>query len=158
MLGAGGGEDGLLTVEEISRLRLDRALVVLAACRTSDGTLRRGEGTLSLGRAFFEAGARTVIANLGGVRDEESAALFDRFYRHIAEGLPAGTALIQAKRERVRAGAPAASWASYQLLGDSGTIPGSARAGWSRSLVAMSLVGLALLSLLGRKLWARASR
>jgi len=159
VLGAGGGEDGLLTVEEISRLRLDRPLVVLGACRTSDGTLRRGEGTLSLSRAFFEAGARTVIANLGGVRDEESAALFDRFYRHIAEGLPAGTALTLAKRERVRAGAPVASWASYQLLGDSGTVPGKARARWSwRSGVVLSLVGLALLSLLGRKLWARASR
>jgi CHAT domain-containing protein len=132
---------------------------VLGACRTSDGTLRRGEGTLSLSRAFFEAGARTVIANLGGVRDEESAALFDRFYRHIAEGLPAGTALTLAKRERVRAGAPAASWASYQLLGDSGTIPGEARGGWNlRSVVAVVLVGLVLLTLLGRKLRARASR
>jgi len=158
VLGAGSVEDGLLTVEEISRLRLDRALVVLGACRTSDGTLRRGEGTLSLARAFFEAGARSVIANLGSVRDEESAALFDGFYRHIREGLPAGAALTEAKRERIRAGASTASWASYQLLGDSETTPGAARAWWSRrSVIAASLVGLALLSLLGRRFWRRAS-
>jgi CHAT domain-containing protein len=159
VLGAAGKEDGLLTVEEISSLRLDRSVVVLGACRTSDGPLRRGEGTLSLARAFFEAGARTVIANLGSVRDEESAALFDRFYRHIEEGLPAGAALTLAKRERIRAGAPAASWASYQLLGDSGTTPGVARAGWSRnSMFAASLVGLAGLCLLGRRLWRRRAR
>jgi CHAT domain-containing protein len=159
VLGAAGGEDGLLTVEEISSLRLDRPLVVLGACRTSDGPLRRGEGTLSLARAFFEAGARTVIANLGSVRDEESAALFERFYRHIGDGLPAGAALTLAKRERIRAGAPAASWASYQLLGDSGTTPGVPRGGWSRnSMFAASLVGLAGLCLLGRRLWRRRSR
>jgi len=159
VLGAAGGEDGLLTVEEISALRLDRPLVVLGACRTSDGALRRGEGTLSLARAFFEAGARTVIANLGSVRDEESAALFDGFYRHIGEGQPAGAALTLAKRERIRAGAPAASWASYQLLGDSGTTPGAARGRWSRnSMLAASLVGLAGLCVLGRRLWRRRSR
>ncbi len=154
MLGAGDGEDGLLTVEEISRLRLDRAVVVLGACRTSDGTLRRGEGTLSLARAFFEAGARTVIANLATVRDDESAALFDAFYGRIGQGLPAGTALTLAKRDRIRAGAQAASWASYQLLGDSGTVPGVSRAGWShRWVLAASVVGLALLALLARRLW-----
>jgi CHAT domain-containing protein len=158
VLGEGGGEDGLLTVEEISTLRLDRPLVVLGACRTSDGALRHGEGTLSLARAFFEAGARSVIANLGSVRDEESAALFEGFYRRIGEGMPAGAALTGAKRERVRAGSPAASWASYQLLGDPGTIPGAPREGWSRhSVVAASLVGLAGLLLLGRRLRRRRS-
>ena len=106
-----------------------------------------------------EAGARTVIANLGSVRDEESAALFDGFYRHIEDGLPAGAALTLAKRERIRAGAPAASWASYQLLGDSGTTPRTPRGGWSRnSMLAASLLGLGGLCLLGRRLWRRRSR
>jgi len=39
-------------------------LVVLAACRTQFGRIRRGEGLLSLGRSFMEAGARSVVASL----------------------------------------------------------------------------------------------
>jgi CHAT domain-containing protein len=157
VLGSGGSEDGLLTVEEISRhLRVDRALVVLGACRTSSGALRRGEGTLSLARAFFEAGARSVIGNLTAVRDEESAALFASFYRRIERGEPAGTALALAKRERIGAGAPTASWASYVLLGDSRTVPREPGPNWRRALsIGLLLLSFALVAWLGRRRWAR---
>jgi hypothetical protein len=39
-------------------------VVILAACESSVGAVRRGEGVLSLARGFFEAGAKAVVGTL----------------------------------------------------------------------------------------------
>jgi hypothetical protein len=57
------------------------------------------------------------------VRDEEAAAFFSAFYRRLGEGATLGAALAQARRERIDAGAPAAAWAAYVLLGDDSLAP-----------------------------------
>jgi CHAT domain-containing protein len=152
VLGADTADDGLLTLEEIARLRVDRAAVVLSACHTSGGAVRRGEGTLSLGRAFFEGGARAVVANLATVRDDESAALFGEFYRRLESGEPLGTALAEAKRARIRGGAPPASWSTYVLLGDAESTPVQVPPGWRSWTVRLSSLALVLLAVW---LWRR---
>jgi CHAT domain-containing protein len=111
-------EDGLLQMREIVDLDLGGKLVVLAACRSSSGAILRGEGPLSLARAFFQAGAGTVVGSLWALRDQEAAALMDGFYRALAHGEPAAVALARAQRERIAAGAPAAAWSGVVLLGD----------------------------------------
>ncbi len=59
-----------LFAQDIARMRFDRTqLVVLAACRTSTGRIRRGEGVLSLARPFIAAGVPTVVATLWDVDD-----------------------------------------------------------------------------------------
>ncbi|MFP2902893.1 CHAT domain-containing protein, partial [Corallococcus sp. 4LFB] len=80
------GEDGLLQPREITELRLRDALVVLSSCRGASGALLAGEGVLSLARAFFESGARAVVASLWPMRDAEAAELLERYYRHLAAG------------------------------------------------------------------------
>ena len=57
--------------------------MVLSACSTNTGTVLRGEGVMSLARAFFQAGAHTVVASLWPLRDDEAAIFFDRFYDHL---------------------------------------------------------------------------
>jgi CHAT domain-containing protein len=127
------GEDGLLQVEEISHLKLEQKAVILAACSTSSGLVRRAEGVMSLARAFFEAGAQTVVGTLAPVRDAESADLFEGFYQRIAEGKSVGRALLEAKRARIHAGAPAAAWATVVALGNDEVCPRKpeARAAWA---------------------------
>lgn len=118
------GEDGLLQVREIADLDLAGAVAVLASCRSASGTVLRGEGVMGLGRAFFQAGARAVVASLWPLRDEEAEALFASFYRHLGEGRTLAAALRAAQQERIAAGAPAAAWAGVVVLGDGEMTPG----------------------------------
>ncbi len=60
-----GIEDGLLTADEISLLRLDHLrLAVLSACNTALGSINNSEGVFGLQRAFKLAGAQTLIISL----------------------------------------------------------------------------------------------
>ena len=77
-----------------------------------------GEGVMGLANAFFQAGARTVVASLWPVRDRETAALVNRFGLHLGEGRSVTSALSLARRDLVRRGAPPASWAGMAVLGD----------------------------------------
>jgi CHAT domain-containing protein len=123
LLAAGGAHDGRLQSAEIAGLDLAGRTVVLASCRSASGSVLRGEGVMSLGRAFFQAGAHGVVASLWPLRDDESAALFGRFYRHLAEGATVGQALHGARREAIAAGEPAAAWAGLVVLGDGSLVP-----------------------------------
>jgi CHAT domain-containing protein len=116
-------EDGLLQIREIVPLHLDGRIVVLSSCRSASGQMLRGEGVMGLARAFFQAGAHTVIASLWPVRDDDGAALFDRFYSHLAEGRSVAAALRAAQRDRIDAGAPAYAWAGLVVLGDGDLVP-----------------------------------
>lgn len=120
---APASEDGLLQIREIVPLALDGRIVVLSSCRSASGTVLRGEGVMGLARAFFQAGAQTVIASLWPLRDDDGAALFDRFYHHLAEGLSVSAALRAAQLDRIADGAPAYAWAGLVVLGEGDLVP-----------------------------------
>lgn len=111
-------EDGLLRPREAAALDLQGALVVLSACQSASGTVLQGEGALSLARAFLRGGARAVVGSLWPVEDREAAELLERFYHHLGRGAPIAQALTRAQRETLEAGAPAATWAGWAVLGD----------------------------------------
>jgi tetratricopeptide (TPR) repeat protein len=127
-----GTEDGLLQMREIVDLDLSGRIVVLASCRSGAGALLRGEGVVSLARAFFQAGAHTVVASFWPLRDDEAAALFDRFYHHLGSGRSVAEALRRAQRDRIEDGAPAAAWAGLVVHGDGDLVPLPGGGGGSR--------------------------
>lgn len=53
--------DGLLSLDEVLRLKLNAEWVVLSACDTASGDGRGTEAASGLGRAFFFAGARSLL-------------------------------------------------------------------------------------------------
>lgn len=116
-------EDGLLQAREIGDLDLNGRMVVLSACQTATGPVLSGEGVLSLARAFFEAGARTVIGTRWPVRDEDTARLFDIFYSELARGATASEALTRAKLTAIEDGLRADVWAGVVLIGDGAVRP-----------------------------------
>jgi CHAT domain-containing protein len=132
LLAGENGADGLLTAREIHRLRLQSDLVVLSACQTARGRVLAGEGVQSLARAFFHAGARSVVATLWNVNDRWSERLMTAFYDRMARGDSRAEALTNAKRALLAAEPHLAprSWAAFVLIGDGQTGVALARPWW----------------------------
>lgn len=111
---------------EIYNLSINADLVVLSACETGFGKAVRGEGVLSLARAFLYAGAPSVVTTLWEVNDFTSAALIETFYSNLAIGMSKPIALQQAKltflsKTNAFSEHPA-YWASFISIGNSAPI------------------------------------
>lgn len=76
-----GNGDGLLTLDEILGLRLDADWVVLSACNTAAGQGSGTEAVSGLGRAFFYAGARALLASNWPVETASARALMTDLFR-----------------------------------------------------------------------------
>ncbi len=68
-------DDGLLTASEIAQLKLDAEWVVLSACNTAAGDKPGAEALSGLARAFFYAGARSLIVSNWEVETKSAVAL-----------------------------------------------------------------------------------
>jgi len=82
----GKREDGFLQVKEIYNLKMRSQLVVLSACQTGRGIIKRGEGVLGLPRVFFYSGAESILSSLWRVRDKHTAKFMNLFYEYLASG------------------------------------------------------------------------
>ena len=112
-----GVEDGILTADEIARLNLLGArLVVLSACQTGLGDVNNSEGVFGLQRAFKLAGVETLIMSLWEVDDAATAKLMDTFYREWLAGR-SKQAAFKAAQAAVRAEYPAPFyWAAFVMM------------------------------------------
>jgi CHAT domain-containing protein len=97
-------EDGLLRMKEIYNLDLNSDLVTLSACQTGLGQLIRGEGIEGINRAFFYAGASSVLMSLWAVNDQATYQLMERFYTHLRSSDSIMNALRKAKLEMINSG------------------------------------------------------
>lgn len=114
--------DGFLQVGEIFNLRLHTSLVMLSACETGLGELRRGEGVSGLAQGFMYAGASTVGVSLWSISDDATAELMPGFYsRLMSKECPSTSASLRAAQlelmARGRYSAPF-YWAPFILVGD----------------------------------------
>ena len=77
-----GGDDGILTAQEIGALDLrGTQWAVLSACETGVGEVVSGEGVFGLRRAFQMAGARTQIMSLWSVEDDATRRWMNMLYQ-----------------------------------------------------------------------------
>jgi CHAT domain-containing protein/Tfp pilus assembly protein PilF len=111
------GEDGFLTLGEVTGLRLNADLVVLSACQTGQGRLYKAEGVNGLARAFLYAGSRAVLCSLWRVDDEATAGLMADIYAGLKADQSAPEALRAAQLQRIAAGEPPLHWAPFILIG-----------------------------------------
>jgi CHAT domain-containing protein len=82
---AGIDGDGLLTMEEILALKLNADWVVLSACNTGSGDTAGSEAVSGLGRAFFYAGARSLLVSNWPVETASAKLLTTDVFRRSAE-------------------------------------------------------------------------
>jgi CHAT domain-containing protein len=128
--------DGLLTMDEILGLKLNADWVVLSACNTAAGEGAGAEALSGLGRAFFYAGTRALLASNWPVETRAARALTtDLFRRQAADAaLARAEALRQAElalidgpgfvdaasAKTVFSYAHPIFWAPFSLVGDGG--------------------------------------
>jgi CHAT domain-containing protein len=90
--------DDDLLIDEVLRLNLHGALVMLAACEGAASEVLPGDEVLSINRALLMAGAASVVASLWPIYDLAVPRLLDLFYSGLASGVGAATALARAQR------------------------------------------------------------
>lgn len=110
-------------VKDIYNLSLNADLVTLSACETGIGQLKRGEGIISLARAFAYAGAKSIVTTLWPVNDARTGELMRLFYRNLHKGMDKDTALWQAKKDFIQqhkkdGGAHPYFWSGFIPVGD----------------------------------------
>ena len=114
-------EDYLLTMAEISHVRLTAKLVVLSCCHSARGQIR-SEGVVGIARAFLGSGASSVLVALWAIQDEATEQFMNRFYEHLVGGESASESLHQAmKWMRANGFSEVAQWAPFMLIGDNVT-------------------------------------
>jgi CHAT domain-containing protein len=71
----GENEDGLLTMDEILKLKLNADWVILSACNTGAADGAGAEAASGLGRAFFYAGTRAILVSMWPVETSSARKL-----------------------------------------------------------------------------------
>lgn len=117
-------DDGLLTASEVASLKLDADWVVLSACNTASGDDVGAEALSGLARAFFYAGARSLLVSHWAVDSDATVKLITAAFDAMAKepGLGQGRALAQAMSALIDGGgrdAHPANWAPFIVVGGS---------------------------------------
>jgi CHAT domain-containing protein len=101
--GKSGDDDGLLSALEVAGLDLwGTKLVVLSACDTGVGELRKGEGVQGLRRALVLAGSESQVISLWPVSDVRAKEFMTDYYTALRQGAGRSDGLRQVQLRMLR--------------------------------------------------------
>ena len=127
-------DDGLLTAEEIMELDLDADWAILSACSTASPQASSNEAFSGLGRAFFYAGARSLLLSNWPVHSDSTRLLMVSLFKNEATASSRAEALRAASLDIMDRGtfdnggnlrfsyAHPLFWAPFTLVGDGGEL------------------------------------
>jgi CHAT domain-containing protein len=117
-------EDELLLASEASTLRLNADWVLLSACNTASPDAPEAEGLSGLSRAFFFAGARSLLVSHWRVRDDVAARLVpailltERNHPGLSRAAALQRASLAVLDDPTIHGAHPSAWAPFTLVGE----------------------------------------
>ena len=114
-------DDGVLTVSEIQKLKLNADTVILSACNTAgkDGTAN-AEGLSGLASAFFHAGSKSLMVTHWAVETNSTVDIMTNTFKNFEKGGSLSSALSEAKRQMIKNEAKSHPffWAPFIIVGD----------------------------------------
>jgi CHAT domain-containing protein/Tfp pilus assembly protein PilF len=119
-------DDGYLTASEIAGLKLDADWVILSACNTGAAGASGAEALSGLARAFFYAGARSLLVSHWEVASESTVKLITKAVAELKSSPTIGRAeaLRRAMLSMIDTGksyeAHPAFWAPFVIVGEGG--------------------------------------
>ena len=141
-------ENEFLYNRDLYNLNLNAEMVVLSACETGIGELKKGEGIISLASGFSAAGAKSIITTLWSINDVKTKELMIDFYDHILDGKSKDNALRDAKLDFISQNKNKAHpfyWSAFIPIGDMDPIEVDSN---SLLFIGLLFIGVAIISLL----------
>jgi CHAT domain-containing protein len=122
-------EDALLTASEVTTLQLNADWAVLSACNTASGKRVGADALSGLARAFFFAGARSLLVSHWAVDSQAAVGLTTRTFAALAAvpRLGRAEAFQRAMLSLIEEGHAPGYWAPFIIVGEGGA--GLARGG-----------------------------
>lgn len=118
--------DQKINLEELYLTQNNANMIVLSACQTNNGSLAIGEGVISLSRAFFQTGSKSVVSSLWNVDDKATPKIISSFYENLKKGKTKSQALRLAKLNYIKnhslSEASPYYWAPLVIIGNTNTI------------------------------------
>ena len=123
---ASKADDGYLSAEEITTLKLDADWVILSACNTAagDGSEDGTEALSGLARGFFYAGARALLVSHWEVDSQATVKLITSAIKSISGNAGVGraealrTAMLELATGADAANRHASRWAPFVVVGE----------------------------------------
>jgi len=119
-------DDGFLTASEIAALKLDADWVILSACNTAGAQGEDAEALSGMARAFFYAGARTLLVSHWEVGSDAAVKLTTRAFEELKAHPEIGRAeaFRRSMKELIEKGSPVdahpSQWAAFVVVGEGG--------------------------------------
>ena len=123
---ASNTDDGYLSASEIASLKFDADWVILSACNTAAGAAQGAEALSGLARAFFYAGARSLLVSHWEVNSDSAVKLITKAVVALKSDPKIGRAeaLRRSMLSMIDIGkeyeAHPAFWAPFVLVGEGG--------------------------------------
>ncbi len=93
--------DTSIYIYEIFGMDHNLDLAIMSACETASGERKKGEGVISLSRAFIQSGCPSVIASLWSISDQKTSMLMQIFHEYMGAGKSPKHSLSEAKRRYI---------------------------------------------------------
>ncbi len=139
--------NGVLEVGEILNLNLNSNLVVLSSCKSGLGKVDKAEGIIGMQKAFFDAGALSVIVSLWDVNDKYTSIFMKYFYSFLNENVSKSEALQLAKIKFIKENnSNPYYWAAFTLSGNDAPIVFKTKDSLLTYLLILLLLSLVLAS------------
>ncbi len=135
-----------LYVHELYNHPMPASMVVLSACETGTGPVWKGEGSISIARAFAYSGAQSIVTTLWSVEEKPAMDISVNFYKYLKKGMSKDKALQQAKMDYINYPldndrAHPRYWAAFTVVG---SVEPLFMPVWQKWLIAILVMGVAV--------------